>query len=62
MDIEHYNKIFCRYGGMMRTGELEAEKIYYRNVQRLVQEGCIEKSGMDITSGWTMKTSARPVP
>lgn len=42
-DIEYYNKIFSRYGGLMRTGELESEKIYYRNVQRLVQEGYVEK-------------------
>lgn len=42
-EIAYYKKIFCRFGGMMRTGELEAEKIYYRDIQRLIQEGCVEK-------------------
>ncbi len=42
-EVEHYKGIFERYGGMMRTNQLEKEKIFYRKIQRLIQEGHIEK-------------------
>ena len=32
-----------KYGGMMRTKELEQEKIRYRNVQQLIEAGYVEK-------------------
>jgi len=43
MDIQHYKDIFENYGGMMRTKELEQEKIRYRNVQQLIEAGLVEK-------------------
>lgn len=42
-DIERYKRTFERYGGMMRAKELNQERIYYRNVQRLIQENYLEK-------------------
>ena len=27
----------------MRTKELEQEKIYYKNIQQLIEAGCVEK-------------------
>lgn len=33
MDVQRYKQIFEHYGGMMRTKELEQEKIYYHNIQ-----------------------------
>ena len=36
--VEHYKNIFARYGGMMRTKQLEEENILYRKVQQLIQE------------------------
>lgn len=43
MDIQHYRGIFENYGGMMRTKDLEQEKIRYRNVQQLIEAGLVEK-------------------
>lgn len=40
---EQYREIFERYGGMMRTKQLQAEKIFYRKIQQLIQEGYLEK-------------------
>jgi hypothetical protein len=34
-NIEYYKSVFERYGGMMRTKELQAEKIFYRSLQGL---------------------------
>ena len=34
MDIRHCKDIFENYGGMMRTKDLEKEKIRYRNVRQ----------------------------
>jgi predicted transcriptional regulator of viral defense system len=42
-DVEYYKSVFERYGGMMRTKELQAEKVYYRTIQKLLQAGYIEK-------------------
>jgi predicted transcriptional regulator of viral defense system len=42
-NVEYYKSVFERYGGMMRTKELQAEKIFYRNIQELIQTGYIEK-------------------
>ncbi len=41
--LEQYKNIFDRYGGMMRTKELEKEKLPYRKVQRLIADGHVEK-------------------
>lgn len=41
--MEYYKEIFERYNGMMRTQQLAAENIFYRNIQQLIQEGYIEK-------------------
>lgn len=41
--LEQYKNIFDRYGGMMRTKELETEKLFYRKVQQLIAEGYVEK-------------------
>ena len=41
--VEDYKNIFARYGGMMRTKQLEEENILYRKVQQLIQEGYVEK-------------------
>lgn len=42
-DVEQYKATFDRYGGMMRTQQLEKEKIHYRTIQKLIQEGYVEK-------------------
>lgn len=43
MDVQRYKQIFEHYGGMMRTKELEQEKIYYHNIQQLMEAGHMEK-------------------
>lgn len=43
MDGKHYQDIFENYGGMMRTKDLEKEKVYYRNIQQLIEAGLVEK-------------------
>ncbi len=42
-DIEKIDKIFKRYGGMMRTYQLSDERIYYADIAYLLKEGIIEK-------------------
>lgn len=42
-DVEYYREIFEKYGGMMQTKQLEAEHIFYRRIQQLIQEGYVEK-------------------
>lgn len=41
--MEEYKTIFDRYGGMMRTKELQDEKILYRTLQKLIGQGFVEK-------------------
>ncbi len=43
MDTQDYKGIFEKYGGMMRTKDLEKERVYYRNVQQLIEAGLVEK-------------------
>ena len=43
MDIRKYKDIFEKYGNMMRTKELDLEKIRYRNIQQLIEAGFVEK-------------------
>ena len=40
---DEYKKIFERYGGMMRTKDLQKEKIQYRTLQRLIDQDAVEK-------------------
>lgn len=42
-EVEHYKKIFERYGGMMRAKQLDEENVLYRVRQRLMEQGYIEK-------------------
>lgn len=42
-DIERYRKIFDQYDGMMRTKQLQAENILYRPLQKLIQQGYVDK-------------------
>ena len=41
--IEEYKTIFDRYGGMMRTKELQNEKILYRTLQKLIGQRFVGK-------------------
>ena len=41
--VDEYKKIFERYGGMMRTKDLQKEKIQYRTLQRLIDQEVVEK-------------------
>lgn len=42
-DVMQYQRIFDSYGGMMRTKQLTAEKIFYASIQQLLNEGYITK-------------------
>ena len=42
-DSEKIKEIFERYGGIMRTYQLTSEKIFYDDIQRLIDDGLIEK-------------------
>lgn len=41
--VAEYKKIFEQYGGMMRSKQLQEENILYRPLQKLIQQGCVEK-------------------
>ncbi len=41
--IERIKKIFEEYGNIMKTSELSAAKIYYKDIKELLSEGIIEK-------------------
>lgn len=41
--IVQYKKLFESYGGVMRTKELRAERVFYCSVQWLIKEGYITK-------------------
>lgn len=40
---EIYKQIFDKYNGMMRTAQLQAENILYRPLQKLIEQGYVEK-------------------
>lgn len=42
-DIEILRKIFSDYDYIMTTAQLNAEKLYYRDIQRMLEDGLIEK-------------------
>lgn len=41
--VEEIRQLFDSHGGLVRTKELYAEKIYYKDVQQLVSDGLINK-------------------
>ena len=42
-DIKILREIFSDYDYIMTTAQLNAEKLYYRDIQRMLDEGLIEK-------------------
>ena len=42
-DVQYYKSIFDKYGGMMRTTQLEEEKIFYPQREKLIADGYVEK-------------------
>lgn len=42
-DTEILGKIFGKYDYIMTAAQLNAEKLYYRDIQRMLEEGLIEK-------------------
>lgn len=42
-NVDRIRALFGTHGGMMRTGELNREKIFYTDIQWLIREGMIEK-------------------
>ena len=42
-DIKALRKIFSDYDYVMTTAELQAEKLYYADIQLMMSEGLIEK-------------------
>lgn len=38
-----YEKLFKKYNGMMRTKQLQDEGVYYREIQKLIEQGCVQK-------------------
>lgn len=43
LPLDKIKRIFEMHGGMMRTAELTAVKIYYKDIQSLITSGYIEK-------------------
>jgi predicted transcriptional regulator of viral defense system len=42
-DIKFFRDIFCQHNGVMTTAELKECKIYYADIQWLIEEGLLEK-------------------
>lgn len=42
-DIRILSKIFSDYGYIMTTAQLTAEKLFYRDIQRMLEQGLIER-------------------
>lgn len=42
-DRQFFQKIFSDYNYIMSTAQLKAEKLYYRDIQRMLEEGLIER-------------------
>ena len=42
-DVQYYEEIFDRYGGMMRTTQLAEEKVFYPQREKLIADGHVEK-------------------
>lgn len=43
MNIEKYKKVFDEHGGMVRSKHLQEAKILYRPLQKLIEQGHVEK-------------------
>ncbi len=43
LSVQQTQELFARYGGIMRTGQLSAEKVYYPELQQLLAKGIVEK-------------------
>jgi len=41
--VEDIKQVFEIYGGLLRTSELYAQKIFYKDLRKLVSDGYIEK-------------------
>jgi len=41
--LNEIKELFQSYGNVMRTKELRASKVYYEDIQQLIQDGVIEK-------------------
>ena len=42
-DIKILSKIFSNYGYVMTTAQLTTEKLFYRDIQRMLEQGLIER-------------------
>lgn len=42
-NLNFYESLFARYGGIMRTKELKEENVFYHNLQQLIADGYVEK-------------------
>ena len=42
-NLKKIKEIFAKYGFVMTTAELSSEKIYYADIQKLIDEAVIEK-------------------
>lgn len=43
MNIEEYKKVFDEHGGMVRSKHLQEANIFYRQLQKLIEQGYVEK-------------------
>lgn len=43
VNVDEYEELFKKYRGMMRTKQLQEEGIYYRQIQKLIEQGCVQK-------------------
>ncbi len=51
-DIRILSKIFSDYGYVMTTAQLTNEKLFYRDIQRMLEQGLIERIKRAVTIGW----------
>lgn len=58
--VEHYKEIFERNGGKMRSMQLQNEGILYRPLQKLIEQGFVEK--VRYGSGLITTTLVRSAP
>ena len=42
-DIRFLREIFSSYNYIMTTAQLDAERLFYRDIQRMLEAGVIEK-------------------
>ena len=43
MNIEEYKKVFDEHGGMVQSKHLQEANIFYRQLQKLIEQGYVEK-------------------